>query len=102
MKMKTMEMKMMEMTSRVKGVEATNSVLTQRQRQMTSLTQKLDSQETELFKVKTKLKKVGSDLQDVNRRFQPAANTAVKCPMCSKVVARPMRLQQCPRVSLFS
>ena len=72
-------------------------------KEMTGLKHKLDSQETELFSVRSKLRKVQSELQDVNRGFQPAQHSAntVKCPVCIKVVARPMRLQQCPKVRLF-
>ena len=82
-------------------VQELKEKMDQMSQDMTSLKHKLDNQETELSAVKTKLRKVGSELQGDNSIQQPLTNSAVKCPVCSKVVVRPMRLQQCPRVRLF-
>ena len=68
-------------------------------KEVAGLKHKLDNQEAELLSVKTKLRKVETNLQDVNRDGQQPPT--VKCPMCSKVVARPMRLLQCPQVRHF-
>ena len=52
---------------------------------------KLDKLETELTGIKSKLRKIEEN-QSSN------SSSSEKCPMCSRVVRKPMRLQQCPRV----
>ena len=59
------------------------------QEQLTGLKHKLD---TELTEMKSKLRKIGEN------QGGETSSSPEKCPMCSRVVRKPMRLQQCPRV----
>ena len=56
------------------------------------LKHKLDKLDTELANIKSKLRKIEEN--------QESSSSSEKCPMCSRVVKKPMRLQQCPKVRL--
>jgi len=66
------------------------------QEQLTDLKHKLESQETEVKNLKTKLRKVETELQNVEVSADPLSSVnTFKCPGCTKVIKKPMRLQQC-------
>ena len=64
--------------------------------QIAGLKRKLEYQQREINHLKMKMIKL-----DTAKRSQ-AGDVSVKCPMCCKLVGRPMRLQQCPKVLLFA
>ena len=59
--------------------------------------------DTELTEIKSKLRKIESDVagnQGGQGQSTPeSSSSSEKCPMCVRVVKKPMRLQQCPSVS---
>jgi len=54
--------------------------------QLSGLKRKLDCQDIELANLKFKVKMLG-----------PEEDNIIECPVCIRVVERPMRLQQCPK-----
>ena len=74
--------------------------------EQTGLKHKLDKQDTQLKKLETKLDKQDTELADIKSKLrkieenQESSSSSEKCPMCCRVVKKPMRLQQCPKVRL--
>ena len=58
---------------------------------LTGLKHKLD---TEVAEIKSKLRKIEENQES------SSSSASEKCPMCSRVIKKPMRLQQCPKVRL--
>ena len=66
-------------------------------KELTGIKSKLD---TQLPEIKSKLSKIESDVAGLQggQSSPESSNNSEKCPMCIRVVMKPMRLQQCPRV----